>query len=145
MKLYILIFEQDTDSAWGAEASPFLKLDIAQKSMRDAFEKTLKLWEFDKSYQTDEHKFSCQDTKAVILDGTDVVSWRIETHEINIEMAVEVSGGLVQNIYANADISPDVYDLDVPDFPDENEEEEVESKREELERRKSQPDWAPVW
>lgn len=145
MKLYILIFEQDTNSARSATASPFLDLDAARIALQNSYKKTLELWKFDESSQKDEHECSCRDDKAVIRDGIEVVSWRIETHEVSIEMAIEVRGGYVQNIYANADISPDVYDFDVPDFPDAGEEEATESKSEELERRKNQPGWGPVW
>ena len=34
MKLYILIHEQDTDSAWGSSAKPFIDRAAAQDAMR---------------------------------------------------------------------------------------------------------------
>lgn len=56
MTLYLLIFEQDTDAAWGASVTVFLDQECARSSMRSAYEKTLKLWDFDESCQTDEHE-----------------------------------------------------------------------------------------
>ena len=56
MTLYLLIFHQDTDSGCGSEAFPFLDLETAQNTMRSLYEKTLELWGFDKSNQTEEHE-----------------------------------------------------------------------------------------
>lgn len=38
MKLYILIHEQDTDSAWGSSAKPFIDRAAAQDAMRQDYE-----------------------------------------------------------------------------------------------------------
>ena len=47
MKIYVLIHEQDTDSAWGSHVSLFLNRDLAEATMRKCWEDTLKSWEFD--------------------------------------------------------------------------------------------------
>lgn len=145
MTLYLLIFEQDTDAAWGASVTPFLDQELARSSMRSAYEKTLKLWDFDESCQTDEHECSCQDDTAVIRDGTDVVNWRVEEHHLDVELAIAVKGGLVQTVYANTDVSPDVYDFDVSDFPDDGEQEAADAKEKELEQLTARPGWRVVW
>ena len=36
MKIYVLIHEQDTDSAWGSHVSLFLNRDLAEATMRNA-------------------------------------------------------------------------------------------------------------
>ena len=72
-------------------------------------------------------------------------SWRIEEHELDVQVAVEVKGGLVQNIYANADVHADVYDLDVSDFPDVGEEAEADRKEAELNDLVKSPGWHNVW
>ena len=41
MKLYILIHEQDTDSAWGSSAKPFIDRAAAQDMMRQDYEDNL--------------------------------------------------------------------------------------------------------
>ena len=47
MKIYVLIHEQDTESAWGSHVSLFLNRDLAEASMRKCWEDALKSWEFD--------------------------------------------------------------------------------------------------
>ena len=108
-------------------------------------EKTLELWGFDKSCQTEEHECYCRDNQAVIRDDPNFVTWTIEMHQLDVEIAVEVEGGLVRNIYANADVSPDVYDLDVSAYPDEGEQEAADAKANELKTRVNQHSWRSVW
>ena len=69
------------------------------------------------------------------------VSWTVP-----VSVAVEVSGGLVQAVYARGgDVGADVFDLDVHDFPDEGEQEETESREKQLEKRIGAPGWKQVW
>lgn len=42
MRLYILIHEQDTDSAWGSSAKPFIDRAAAQDTMRQDYEDNLR-------------------------------------------------------------------------------------------------------
>ena len=62
-----------------------------------------------------------------------------------ISVAVEVRGGLVQNIYSNGDVSAEVYNLDISDFPDEGEEDEADRRSKELEELCRQPGWKAIW
>ena len=145
MKLYILIHEQDTDSAWGANAKPFIDRAAAQGAMRQDYEDTVKRWGFDAAIQTEEHRSYCHDDGAMVRDDTDVEHWCIEEHELQVEVAVEVYRGLVQAIYANADIYPEVYDLDSFDFAEDSEMAETDIKAAELEKLKQQPGWRTVY
>ena len=145
MTIYVLIHEQDTDSVWGADVNLFLDVGAARASMRASYEATVRAWGFDESIQTEEHEAYCNDEKAVIRDDSDVENWRIEETSVDVEVAIRVKGGLVQAIYANADVYPDVYDLDVSDFPDEGEQDAADDKEAELEQRTSQPGWRSVW
>ena len=145
MKLNILIHEQDTDSAWGSSAKPFIDRAAAQDAMRQDYEDTLKAWKFDETNQTEEYNAYCHDGEALVRDDTDIENWRIEEHELQVELAVEVKGGLVQAIYANADIFPEVFDLDVSDFVEDSEVEEADIKAAELEKLKQQPGWRAVY
>lgn len=69
------------------------------------------------------------------------VSWTVP-----VSVAVEVSGGLVQAVYAKGgDVGADVFDLDEPDSPDEGEYEEVESRKKQLDELIGSPGWKRVW
>lgn len=64
---------------------------------------------------------------------------------MDVQVAVRVQGGLVQDVHANADVSVNVYDLDVSDFPDEGEQAEADKKEAELEELVKAPGWRAVW
>ncbi len=145
MKLNILIHEQDTDSAWGSSAKPFIDRTAAQDAMRQDYEDTLKAWKFDETNQTEEYNAYCHDGEALVRDDTDIENWRIEEHELQVELAVEVKGGLVQAIYANTDIFQKVFDLDVSDFAEDSEVAEADIKAAKLEKLKQQPGWRAVY
>lgn len=146
MKFYLLINVQDTDDAFGANVTPFIDREAAQSALRQTWEETVKDWEFDASEpKTDEHYCSCDGDSAVICDAGNVETWKIEEHEISVKAAVEVVGCMVSNVYANADLDVDVYDLDVSDFPDEGEQEAADTKKEELEALIKSSGWRPVW
>lgn len=146
MKIYVLIHEQDTESAWGSHVSLFLNRDLAEASMRKCWEDALKSWEFglDKEMY-DDHCWEYNHDNAAVLDGTDIERWRIEEQDLAVGVAVKVHGGLVQSVIANADVDLDVYDLDVSDFPDEGEEDEADERRRVFEELASRPDWRSVW
>lgn len=57
------------------------------------------------------------------------IAKQMETAPEHLHIAAMVEGGLIQSVYANGDVSLDVYDLDVSDFPDEGEAEEAERRR----------------
>lgn len=146
MKIYALIHEQDTESAWGSHVSLFLNRDLAEATMRKCWEDTLKSWEFDLDKEMyDDHCWEYNHDNAAVLDGTDIERWRIEEQDLAVGVAVKVHGGLVQSIIANADVDLDVYDLDVSDFPDEGEEDEADERRRVFEELASRTDWRSVW
>ena len=145
MKLYILIHERDTDSNWGSSAKSYNDHTTAQDAMRKDYEAAIKTWGFDETSQTEEYKAYCHDDKALIRDGMDIEIWRIEEHDLQVELAVEVSQGLVQAIYANADIFPEVFDLDVSDFAEDRVVAEADMKAAELKKLKQQPGWSAVY
>lgn len=145
MKIYLLIHEQDTDSAWGCNVKPFTDKQAAYKAMRLGWIAAKVYWEYDSHKHCNEDTCECGEVEAVIREDDEVERWRIEEHELDMRMAVEVKGGLVQNVYANADISVDVYDLDVSDFPDEGEADAVDARVAELEALVKEPGWQEVW
>lgn len=62
-----------------------------------------------------------------------------------MKIIVTVIGGLVDSVYADADVEVDVVDLDVSDYPDAGEQEEVDKKEAEAKKVISQEGWRRVW
>lgn len=145
MKIYLLICEHDTEVNWGSAVKPFLNREDAQTAMREDWEAEVKAWEYADHEHYNEDECDCGEDTAVIREGIDVESWRIEEHDLDVRVAVNVQGGLVQGAIANADVNVDVYDLDVSDFPDEGEEEAADAKRAEYEELSKAPGWREVW
>lgn len=135
MKIYLVIDEQDTDAAWGCNVAVFLNREAAVEHMKRDFNESLERWEFDLSKNSEERHAECDENEATIQDGKDTERWRVEERELSVELAVEVREGLVQNVYANADVSADVYDLDV----------EADRKEAELNERVKAYGWRNVW
>lgn len=145
MTIYLLIHEQDTDAAWGSDVKSFTDKQTARDAMRSDWQTTARDWEYDSKEHHDEDVCECCDDTAVIRDGDDVEHWRIEEHELDVQVAVRVKGGLVEEVYANAGVSVDVFDLDVSDFPDEGEQEDADDREAELETLIASPGWSVVW
>ncbi len=146
MKIYILVDLRDTDNGLDANATPFTDREAAQAALREAWEATVKDWAFDTSKpETDEHYCTCQEGTAIIHDSDNEVHWHIEEHDLGGNVAVEVGGGLVRNVFADTDLSVEVYDLDVSDFPDEGEQEKADTKEKELDALVNSPGWRRVW
>ena len=145
MKLYLLICEQDTDAAWGCNVKPFLNHEDAQTTMQKEWEAEAKAWKYAENEHSDEDECSCKTDEAIIRDDSDVVFWRIEEHDLDVRVAVNVHGGLVQGAIANAGVNVEVYDTDVSDFPDDGEEDEAAARQAAYDKLASSPDWGRVW
>lgn len=81
---------------------------------------------------------SAIDTIDAVIDN---LRSQMESPVERLSVAVEVKGGLVQAAYANGDISVDVYDLDVSDFPDVGEQEAADLRELDLKKLVSNPEW----
>lgn len=145
MKIFLLIHEQDTDAACGCNVKPFTDKQAAQNAMREDWEESVKGWEYDSHEHRDEDEATCGETEAVLREGDEVESWRIEEQDLDVQVAVRVQGGLVQDVHANADVNVNVYNLDVSDFPNEGEQDEADKKEAELEELVKAPGWRAVW
>lgn len=145
MKLYLLIHEQDTDSAWGCTVQSFLNMADAHTKMRADLEKTAKEWNYGEREHKDEDKCYFDDNSAVIRDGDDMELWRIEEQELDVRVAVRVKGGMVQSAYSNTGAIVDVYDLDTSDWLSEKEQSDVDRRAAELEDLVKSPGWRAVW
>lgn len=147
MKVYNLIYLED-DNTIDAAAAPFLTMEAAQAAMKDGWEARLKIWGIDpEEEQTEEHSWECGEYFASIRDDQRSVfeSWKITEHDLDVQVAVKVYGGLVQQIIANAGVSAEVYDLDVSDFPDEGEQEIAIAKETEYKKLQKDTGWEKVW
>lgn len=145
MKVFVLINEQNTDASNQSTVDLFLDKEAARAEMRKQFEEALPAWNLDLDNLRDEQECECGEDTAVIRDDPDSTNWRIEEKELDVQVAIRVHGGLVQAIYANADVYPDVYDLDVSNYPDEGEEDEAAQKEAELDELVKSPGWRSVW
>lgn len=150
MKIFLLIHGQDTDSACDTKVKPFAGRQAAWDAMRREWNEAVTAW----GYASKEHgdgdecECECRQDAAVIRDGGEVEYWRIEEQElaVPVSVAVEVSGGLVQAVYARGgDVDADVFDLDAPDFPDEGEQAESKTRKKQLEELIGAPGWEQVW
>ena len=62
-----------------------------------------------------------------------------------MKIIIEVWGGLVANVYANGSAEVEIFDLDVSDFPDPGEREEVDRRAAELKTITENPDYKKIW
>lgn len=145
MKVYILISEQDTDSRTGAGVQVFLDKDAASEEMHRQYDEELAAWNINIEDIGKDQESWVVDAAAVIRDGIDSIRWRIEERDLDVQAAVRVVGGQVGAVYSNADISVEVYDLDVSDYPCEGEQEAADARKHELEKLISNPHWQIAW
>lgn len=145
MKLYILMQQSDTRYYTGSDAELFVDKPSAQAAMRRQFEEALDESGLDKDDLSGDDIVECGENHAEISDGIDFQSWKITEYDLDVRVAVEVRGGMVSHVYSNADISAEVYDLDVSDFPDDGEQAEADRKESELEQLVKIDGWKPVW
>lgn len=148
MKIFLLIHEQDTDAACGSDVKAFTDKRTAQDMMWKGWAETAAAWGDNSKDHDGGDKCKCSEDAAVIRTGGDVEHWRIEEHNlaVSVSVAVEVSGGLVQNVYAKGgDVDVDVLDLDLSDSPDEDEQDEAEGIKEKLDECINSPGWMRVW
>ena len=150
MKLYTLLYHENSDCCDKAEVVYCGDShETASELLRDKYEKSLAAFHHDMKRNEDGYSCSGSPDYASIVEGLDNYTWEITEHDVElpaVSVAIEVSGGLVQNVYANGErVGVDVYDLDVSDFPSEGGEDAAEECETELEKIKSNPDWTRIW
>ena len=148
MKVYMMVHKQDTSSMWDADADIFLTKEKAQEVMQEQYRAALESWGInDLTEPSEDFHWTCDENQAEISDDCkcEYEQWQIQEKELDVKAAVEVRGGLVQSVIANAGIDVDVYDLDVSDFPDDGEVDEADRKGREFTELSNRPDWGSVW
>lgn len=145
MNLYILIHEQDTDDGCSCTVSPFLDKDAAQDVMNTEWQTTVQECGYNAREHDEEDECECSAEKAIIREGINVEVWRIDTHNLDVQVAVRVEGGLVGAVLANADVEVEVFDLDVSECADDDEQDEVAQKEAKLEELSHAAGWKTVY
>lgn len=145
MKIYCLLFTESGPLKSSATVDLFLNHEKALSALKAAYERKLTALPFDVSLQTDWHRCSCEKDLASIIDGSYTYTWCVQERELPVEVAVEVQGGLVQNIYANTDVDAEVYDLDLTDIQEEGGPTEGELRQAALAEVTSAPGWRTIW
>lgn len=82
MKVYILIYKEDTDDDNRTQVSPYSAEGPAKEEMKSSYEKKLQEFHFDVSVQKDSHCCYCAERCAYIENGEDYYSWDIEEHDL---------------------------------------------------------------
>lgn len=145
MKIYCLISTENDPTKSTATADLFLDHNVALAAMKTAYERKLTALPFDVSLQAEWHRCSCEKNLASIINGVSAYTWCVQEHELDVQAAVEVQGGMVQNIYANTNVCAEVYDLDLTDVQEEGGYTEGELRRAALAEKISAPGWNIVW
>ena len=139
MKLHIILAVKDqseyTEAEYYAEAAPSKEIAAICTSSEAAAQELAALSEAETRKPEDER---CD-------------RFEIEEHDVDlgINIAVEVSGGLMQNVYASAhaasDIDVELYDLDVSDFQDDGEQEAADDREAQLHEIATSAEYAHIW
>ena len=133
MKIYCLLFIENSHAGHLFAVDPFLNHESALAAMRADYERKLAALPFDVSLQTEWHRCSCEKNLASIIDGTGTYIWCVQERELDVQVAVEVQGGLVQ-----------VYDLDLTDIQGESGPSEGELRQAALAEAIRAPGWRIV-
>lgn len=82
MKVYILIYKEDTDGCYETRVSPYSSEGPAREEMEAAYAEKLQEIHFDTSVQNVCHSCCCTKRSASIEDEMDFYSWSIEEHDL---------------------------------------------------------------
>lgn len=145
MKIYCLIFTDTFGDNCNVTAKLFLDRDSAIEAMAGQYERMLESLCMEEDSNSSDHYCNREQASARIVDDTSIYTWGVKELEQDIRIAVEVKDGLVQNIYANAGVSAEVYDLDLTDVEEEDGPTEGELRQAALAEEISDPGWRTVW
>ena len=145
MKIYNLVYEENSDARCGAEVETFLDAEQASRQMREAFYKAIGVLGMSDHEDGDDYSSDIGSMSAGITNGMDTFRWSIDEVDLDIKVAVRVEGGLVQSVYSNAGVDVQVFDLDMSDFPDKGEYEAMQMVEDDLKQLIESPGWNMVW
>lgn len=147
MKVYILIRKMD-DFESSAVATPHLSLEAAQAAMADDFKDILEVFGLSPNDEQEEEKqWGIEEKSAHIR--YDICSryadWSIQEHDLPVQLAIRVRDGMVQEAFANADISVDVFDLDSQDLAEDGKTFEADRLDADYQKLGKEPGWRAVY
>ena len=145
MKIYCLISTDTFEDNCNVTGNLFLDRDAAIAAMSGQYARMLESLCMEESSNGSDHYCNREEASAHIVDDTNIYTWGVKELEQDIRIAVEVKDGLVQNIYANADVSAEVYDLDLTDVEEEGGPTEGELRQAALTKEIGAPRWRTVW
>ena len=134
MKIYILIYEEDSDNRCGADVLHYTTEEAAVEAMREKYRASLEKLDHNVDEQTEDYNCSCKKYSANIVEAEDGYYWRVEAREIELPVP-----------HVAVEVSVDVYDLDVSDYPDNGEEDEAQGRKEQLREFRAAPGVREVW
>ena len=147
MKIYTMITEKLISGSISAVES-FATKEEAETAMREDWENAVTEY---KSTGKEPLKEEC-----LIKDGYALLIRRSSTDrnapiekigeaEFDVQVAVRVEDGLVQEVRSNTDVQVEVYDLSLPEFPEAGDEDERDKREKEWEEVTRKPGWRQVW
>lgn len=144
MKVYILVYVENSDYRCGSDIEVYLDPAKARVDMAAQYELQVKAAGMTSSeFKPDDYCYcELNEMNASVVDGEDSFVWRIEEKDLDVPVIIHLHGGLVQTIYTTADgLCPVVYDTD-SDSADAQE--EIGEILKELEKIEQDPNWKQV-
>ena len=152
MNIYTMITEKLISGSISAVES-FATKEEAETAMREDWENAVTEY---KSTGKEPLKEECliKDGYALLIrrSSTDrnapiekIEIWKIREAEFDVQVAVRVEDGLVQEVRSNTDVQVEVYDLSLPEFPEAGDEDERDKREKEWEEVTRKPGWRQVW
>ena len=143
MKLYTLVYTENSNYRCGADVESFLSLGDAQEKMQKQYKAGYEghdqgAPDFKPS---DDCYHEIEDTCAVVQDGIDTYSWQIVEQDLPVEVALVIEMGMVVNTYATGKgICTTIYDRD----SDTRNQEETDQLEENIAAIRADPRWYEI-
>lgn len=77
MRVYFLLYIEDTDNKSDGKVDLFLSGEAAQSAMEAAYARTLQTLRFNTDRHSGDHYCKCRRSFAIIADGENLYSWSI--------------------------------------------------------------------
>lgn len=146
MKLYIVVHENASGPKDSVDTKLYLTEDAAEEGIYQEWTALMtEMGILDDYFSFDGLRNDCKSMKKITWNGKVIHRWEIIEQNLDIKAIIKVKGGMVQSVIANADVSVEVYDLDVSSYPEDGEEDEADQKARKFEELLARPDWWCVW
>ena len=135
---------------------PFLSEAAARGNLRESWEKAAKEYRSRTGHSLPETECYCGERSAILIcrglkpmpSGAVYIEnayvWQIKKDEIPVQVAIQVNDGMVEAVYANANLEVETFDLDSTEFSEEMGEPMCDYTKRKLEKMTRQPDWKKI-